>query len=117
MREKRCGKISSCPGSAVETLVVAASVGEVRGMDDIMRSVMDVARRHVKAEDASALDDPDADLSAIGVDSLEMVSFIFDLETSFSIEFPADMIVPETFLTMGTVADSIRAVRERGDRA
>lgn len=86
-------------------------------MDNIIRSVMDVARRHVGSEDAPTLDDLDADFSAIGVDSLEMVSFIFDLETSFSIEFPADLIVPETFRNVRTVANAIRALCQKGDRA
>jgi len=88
-------------------------------MDDITRSVMDVVRRHTGAEDASVLDedDLDAELSALGVDSLKMVGFLLDLEKSFMIEFTADMIVPETFRNVRTVADSIRALRDGEDRA
>jgi acyl carrier protein len=82
-------------------------------MDDIMRSVMEVARRQVDPENTLALDDPDADLAAIGFDSLKMVGFIVDLETSFSIEFPADMIDAQTFRSLRTVADSVRAVCKR----
>jgi acyl carrier protein len=80
-------------------------------MDDIMRSVMDLARRHVAVEYTSTWDDPDADLSAVGFDSLEMVSFIVDLEASFSIQFPADMIDAETFRNVRTVANAVRALR------
>src|SRR5690242_15512385 len=98
--------------AAITERLESLSEARAQQRDDIMRSVMDVARHHVEAEDAPALDDPDADLSAIGVDSLEMVSFIFDLEASFSIEFPADMIIPETFRNVRTVADSIRALRQ-----
>ena len=85
-------------------------------MDDITRSVMDLAQRHIRAESAFALDDPDADFSVIGFGSLEMVSFILDLEASFSIRFPADMMDAETFRNVRTVADSVRELREREKR-
>jgi len=82
-------------------------------MDDVIRSVKDVARRHVEKEKAAGLEDPDASLSALGVGSLEMVCLMLDLEQSFSIEFPDHMIDAETFSSVGTIADAVRALRER----
>lgn len=82
-------------------------------MDDIVRSVIDIARHHVDAEKAHVLEDPDTDLSALGLDSLKMVNFLVDLEAQFSIEFPSTMMIPETFRNVQSVADSIRKLREQ----
>lgn len=82
-------------------------------MDDILLSVLDIVRRHVEIETPFVLDDPDIDLVALGVGSLQMVSFIFDLEESFSLEFPATMIVSDNFRTARTVAACIRSFVRR----
>lgn len=69
--------------------------------------------RHVAAAGGpSVLDDPDAELSAMGLDSMEMVGLIADLEASFDVEFPADMMVAETFTNVHTIADAVRSLRE-----
>jgi acyl carrier protein len=82
-------------------------------MDDILRAVMGVAERHVGAGRAAALD-PDVDLSAIGLTSLEMVGFILDLEDSLAVQFPADMMDPATFRSARTIAGHVRALRGPG---
>lgn len=80
-------------------------------MDDMIHSVINVAQRHIEEENVSLLHDPNAALTVISANSLEMVSFILDLETSFSLQFPSTMMVPETFRTVQTVVDAIRALR------
>ncbi len=82
-------------------------------MDDDIRSVVEVARRHIDVDMLAALDDPDAELSALGLDSLRMVSFILDIEGSFAIEFPSEMIDVGTFHSLRAVATAVRVVREQ----
>jgi len=82
-------------------------------MDEIMRSLIEIARRHADADALPALANPDAELSALGLDSLRMVSFILDIEASFAIEFPSEMIDAGTFRTLRATATAVQAVRER----
>jgi acyl carrier protein len=46
---------------------------------------------------------PDASLTALGVDSLEMVELIVGLEDAFGIEIPQHLLTPEVFATPGTI--------------
>lgn len=79
--------------------------------DGTMRAVIEVALRHVPPEHRDAVDNSLLDLMTIGIGSLEMVSFICDLETTMSMRFPADMIDRENFRNLSSVADAIRKVR------
>jgi acyl carrier protein len=82
-------------------------------MDEVTNLVTAIARRLATNEVAADLEDPDRELSTLGFDSLKIVAFIVELEKSFSIEFPADMIDAETFHSVRTVAASVRVLRER----
>jgi acyl carrier protein len=82
-------------------------------MDELLKSVVVVARRHVNRESAGELDCPIEELSAIGLDSLQIVSFMLDLEASLEIQFPSEMINAETFHSLRTVAESIQRLRSQ----
>ncbi|MGC4807626.1 phosphopantetheine-binding protein [Micromonospora sp. DT233] len=78
-------------------------------MDDVLRSVIEIARRHLPPTSAAALgQDPDADLSALGLTSLRTVDFLVEVEERLGVALPEEAIRAETFRTPRTVADTLR---------
>ncbi|MFS8138479.1 MAG: acyl carrier protein, partial [Thermomonas sp.] len=53
---------------------------------EIADQVLDIVAKHVDADRATLT--PDATLKALGVDSLEAIETIFDIEEHFDINFP-----------------------------
>ena len=84
-------------------------------MDRITHAVMEIALRHIDPANAPLLDGPDANLASVGMRSLDTVSFICDLEKSFSIVFPSEMIDDVTFRTISTVAEAVRSLYKGTD--
>jgi|1186.fasta_scaffold650075_2 acyl carrier protein len=72
-----------------------------------MDAIATVARRHAPDEARELLSHPDVPLADAGYESLIIVAFLLDLEESFHISFPAELIVPETFHSIRTVADAV----------
>lgn len=50
-------------------------------------------------------------LSSFGLDSLGMVRMVLQLERDFELDFPDELLVPETFATAASVADAIATLR------
>jgi acyl carrier protein len=62
--------------------------------------------------------DPDAPLSAMGVDSLEVVDLIIEIEDSYGIEVPQELLTPEVFTSTVTIWLALRGlIGERGEPA
>ncbi|MGH3185686.1 MAG: phosphopantetheine-binding protein [Streptosporangiaceae bacterium] len=87
----------------------AKSPGE-GGSDVLAGTLAQVLRRHLPAESAAVPVDPQVDLGALGLGSVELAVLIVDLEGTFGVEFPEHMLVPETFRTAGTVVGAIAAL-------
>ena len=47
--------------------------------------------------------DPDAQLSALGIDSLEVVELIVQIEDMYGVEVPQDMLTPDVFACARTI--------------
>jgi acyl carrier protein len=62
-----------------------------------------ILRRHCQLDDADAPIDPDAMLTALGMDSMEVVEFIVSIEDAFDLTIPQELLTPQTFATPGTV--------------
>lgn len=58
-----------------------------------------------KAEDVT----PDAELSALGIDSLKAITVLFELEEAFDIEIPNEMIA--SIVTVGDILQKIEDLR------
>jgi acyl carrier protein len=43
--------------------------------------------------------DPDLSISSLGVDSLDIIELVVQLEGKFDVEIPLDQVTPETFST------------------
>jgi acyl carrier protein len=82
-------------------------------MSNTIRTVADVASRHTSQDKVAGLKNPDVELKSLGLDSIELVAFLIDLEKTFRIKFPNEMIETSTFRTLRTVAQAVEAARER----
>ncbi|WP_229402110.1 phosphopantetheine-binding protein [Micromonospora okii] len=76
-------------------------------MDELRRAITELVRPYVRAADARALDDPDAELVALGVDSLAVVELIVLIERRFSVTFPSDLLDWSTFRTVTSIAETV----------
>jgi len=76
-------------------------------MDGVMRSVIELAQRHAPREGRAALVDPDLELQAAGLTSLELVGFILDLEQRFEITIGDALMQPETFRSVRTITRAV----------
>ena len=47
--------------------------------------------------------DPDLALASLGVDSLDIIELIVQLESKFDVEIPVDQVTPETFSTPASI--------------
>lgn len=77
--------------------------------DDLLRAALPFA-------DPGPID-PEANLFALGLDSLRVVSLVVGVESSFGIAFPDDLLTPDLFATgaaLWAAADSLRAASDRG---
>jgi acyl carrier protein len=55
----------------------------------------------------------DVDLMQLGMDSMTAVALLLDMEKTFNIRFPDDMIVEDTFRTAGALKKAVQLLRER----
>lgn len=70
-----------------------------------------VLRRHVPNLAADAPLRPDDELRTLGVDSLGMMELVLDLESAHGVVFSDDVLVPETFVTVGALAAVVQRLR------
>lgn len=61
---------------------------------------------------------PDTSLADLGVDSLEIVELIVDIEDTYGIEVPLEFLTPEMFASPGTIWQGFRGmIAEAGNGA
>jgi len=80
-------------------------------MSNLIESVTAVARRHLPEESRVAVLGPNTDLAELGLDSVQVVGFMVDMERTFGISFPDELINLGTFRTVGAVAEAVRTLR------
>lgn len=47
--------------------------------------------------------DPDLPIASLGVDSLDIIELVVQLEGKFDVEIPLDQVTPETFATPSSI--------------
>jgi acyl carrier protein len=47
--------------------------------------------------------DPDLSIASLGVDSLDIIELVVELEGRFDVEIPPDQVTPETFSTPASI--------------
>jgi acyl carrier protein len=81
-------------------------------MDDITTQFEDVLRRHLRSAKPDAIN-YDTELAQLGLDSMTAVAVLLDMEKTFGIKFPDDMLVEGTFRTAGRLKEAVQLLRER----
>jgi acyl carrier protein len=78
-----------------------------------------ILRKHCRFTDSETAIDPDASLTALGVDSFGLLVFIFEIEERFSLNFPDAMLTGDAFTTPRTVWRAVETIQSeaRGDGA
>jgi acyl carrier protein len=62
-----------------------------------------VLRAHARFLTPGTDIDPDLPIASLGVDSLDIIELVVQLESKFDVEIPIDQVTPETFATPGTI--------------
>ena len=81
-------------------------------MDDITTRFDQCLRRHLRLLKSGSIDDT-VGLVQLGLDSMTAVALLMDMEKTFDIRFPDEMIVEDTFRTAGALKNAVRLLRER----
>ena len=79
-------------------------------MDDFSTQFEEVLRRHLRSAKADSID-YNLELVQLGLDSMTAIAVLLDMEKSFSIRFPDDMLVEGTFRTAGRLKDAVRELQ------
>ena len=67
------------------------------------RSLEQILRPHARFLAADADIDPDLSLASLGVDSLDIIELVVQIEDTFDVEIPPDRVTPETFSTPASI--------------
>ncbi len=74
--------------------------------DDAFR----VVRNHLRFLDAADPLAPDASLRELGLDSLAAIDLLLDLEQTFGVVFPEQLLTEETFRTASSIAGAVASL-------
>jgi acyl carrier protein len=81
-------------------------------MDDITAQFEEVLLRHLRVVKQDSVD-YGAELAQLGLDSMTAVAVLLDMEKTFGIRFPDEMLVEGTFRTAGRLKEAVQLLRER----
>ncbi len=81
-------------------------------MDDITTQFEEALRRHLRSAKPNAIN-YDIELVQLGLDSMTAIALLVDLEKTFNIRFPDDMVVEGTFRTAEALKKAVQLLRER----
>lgn len=85
---------------------------EASAIEDFERTLENVLRMHLPGLEGDAALPADVPLAEIGLDSLRAVSLVLDLEDTFSVEFPDEMLTETTFRTASALRDALGTLLE-----
>jgi acyl carrier protein len=76
-----------------------------------------VLRPHLRFLEPDAPLSPSEPLGTLGLDSMAAINLLLDLETTFCIQIPDDLLTAETFETLASLEATFRPlVEQRADR-
>jgi acyl carrier protein len=81
-------------------------------MDDITTQFEEALRRHLRSAKTDSIN-YEVELAQLGLDSMTAVAVLLDMEKTFGIRFPDDMLVEGTFRTAGRLKEAVQKLRER----
>lgn len=80
-------------------------------MDDINTRFEQCLRRHLRLLKSDSIDYA-VDLAQLGLDSMTAVALLLDMEKTFAIRFPDEMIGEHTFRTAGALKKAVQQLLE-----
>jgi len=81
-------------------------------MDDITTQFEECLRRHLRSAKPNVIN-YDMELAQLGLDSMTAVAVLLDMEKTFGIRFPDDMLVEGTFRTAGRLKAAVQKLRDQ----
>jgi len=81
-------------------------------MDDITTQFEQCLRRYLRLVKPDSIK-YDVELVQLGLDSMTAIALLVDLEKTFNIRFPDDMVVEGTFRTAEALKKAVQLLRER----
>ena len=81
-------------------------------MDDITTQFEECLRRHLRSAKQNPIN-YEVELVQLGLDSMTAVAVLLDMEKTFGIRFPDEMLVEGTFRTAGALKKAVQQLRER----
>jgi len=81
-------------------------------MEDITTRFEECLRRHLRLAKPVSIDYT-TELAQLGLDSMTAVALLLDMEKTFGIRFPDDMLVEGTFRTAGGLKDAVQKLRDQ----
>jgi acyl carrier protein len=82
--------------------------------DDISQKLQAVLRPHLRFLEPDAPIPPGEALGKLGLDSMAAINLLLDLETTFGIQIPDDLLSAETFETLANLEATFRPILENG---
>lgn len=80
--------------------------------DDVSRKFETVLRAHLRFLEPDAPLAPDDALGKLGLDSMAAIDLLLDLERTFGVHIPDDLLSAETFETVGSLETTFRPLLE-----
>jgi acyl carrier protein len=81
-------------------------------MEDITTQFEECLCRHLRSAKLKAIN-YDVELVQLGLDSMTAVAVLLDMEKTFKIRFPDEMLVEGTFRTAGRLKEAVQMLREQ----
>ena len=81
-------------------------------MNDITTQFEEALRRHLRSAKPNVIN-YNMELVQLGLDSMSAVAVLLDMEKTFNIRFPDEMLVEGTFRTAGNLKEAVQLLRER----
>lgn len=79
-------------------------------MDDITAQFEEVLHKHLRSAKTDSIN-YEIELAQLGLDSMTAVAVLLDMEKTFNIRFPDDMLVEGTFRTARRLKEAIEKLR------
>ena len=81
-----------------------AEDGVLRGEASLLDPDLErILRTHARFLAPGTDIDPDLSIALLGVDSLDIIELVVELEGKFDVEIPVDQVTPETFATPASI--------------
>lgn len=69
-------------------------------LPSLEQRIQEIAKKHMDPFAASDVIDQDADLQALGIDSMKSITMLLELESAFGFNFSDDLLSPENFQSL-----------------